>query len=82
MQWRIQGAVWGNFPPNGCGTPFKWRPSNKNAPLFGAYRSKNKHKKYNKYAFRVHETAQTSSGNTIVSLLFIRLLAWKLVVTS
>jgi len=33
-------------PPNGCGVFLKWRPSDKNAPLFGAYRSKNKDKKY------------------------------------
>jgi len=31
-------------PPNGCGAPFKWRPSDENAPLFGAYRSRNKGK--------------------------------------
>jgi len=33
-------------PPNGCGVPLKWCPSDKNAPHFGAYRSKNKGKKY------------------------------------
>jgi len=47
-QWRIQGG--GSLgqlpPPNDCGTPLKWRPSDKNAPFFGAYRSKNKDKKY------------------------------------
>jgi len=34
------GAVWGNFPPKRL-----WRPADKNAPLFGAYRSRNKNKK-------------------------------------
>ena len=33
-------------PTNGCGFPLKWRPSDKNTPLFGAYRSKNEDKKY------------------------------------
>jgi len=32
----------------------------------------------NKYALHVHVTAQAWSGNLIVILLFIRLLAWKL----
>jgi len=32
----------------------------------------------NKNAFHVYETAQASSGNVIVTLLFIRILAWKL----
>jgi len=31
-----------------------------------------------KYAFHVDVTAQASSGNVIVTLQFIRLLAWKL----
>ena len=45
-QWRIQGGgVWGNCrPPNSCGAPLKWRPSDKNVPLFGAHRSRNEAK--------------------------------------
>ena len=37
-----RGAVWDNCPPNSCGALLKWRPPNKNAPLFGAYRRRNK----------------------------------------
>jgi len=33
-QWRIQGRQFGAIsPPNGCGAPLKWLPSDKNAPL-------------------------------------------------
>jgi len=42
---RSRGAVWDNFPPNVCGAPLKWRPSDINAPLFGVYRSRNRAKK-------------------------------------
>jgi len=46
-QWRIKAGHFGaTSPPNGCGTSLKWRPSDKNATLFSAYRSKNKDKKY------------------------------------
>jgi len=44
-QWRIQGGQFGaTTPSNGCGVPLKWHPSDKNAPLFVAYRSRNKDK--------------------------------------
>jgi len=43
FQWRIQGGgqflISGNFHPQPL-----WRPSEKNAPLFGACQSKNKGK--------------------------------------
>ena len=35
------GAI---VPANGCGAALKWRPFDQNAPLFGAYRGRNKGK--------------------------------------
>jgi len=40
------GQFGATAPPNNCCAPLKWRPSDKNATLFGAYRSRNKGRKY------------------------------------
>jgi len=33
----MQRGSLGPRTPNGCGARLKWRPSDKNAPFFGAY---------------------------------------------
>jgi len=43
-----EGHFGATVPPNGCGAPWKWLPSDENAPLFSAYRSRNRDKKYSK----------------------------------
>ena len=39
-------AVWGNFPPKHLWRPVEWRAFVVNALLFGAYRNRNRDKKY------------------------------------